>query len=498
MNKNVFVTLLVLAVGVRFFFLGDAIDDPHGWRQCDTANYIMDFYKNGIDFAHPAVCWMGGYKTLILEFPLPEAVIAGLYHIFGPYHLVARLFFLLSFLFSAYYFFKVVQLRFEKDLAMLATLVYLILPLSIFYSRALHIDFFAIGFALAMVYHFQFGITNKNWLHLWMGTLVTAIAFLVKAPYILVFGVVLIPTAVQKENLSYILKRAYHFLIPIVLFYLWTHFSNTTNGKAPDWSYISGYRKFDNNTLWYFGSLHQRTVGANWLVILTRIYEECIGGLFGLLLFIPGVFAIARSKDWKIYALILFALVLYVAVFFNLNLQHNYYQIPFICFTTLVIGNGIIFLSSFAQKFTSRVRIMLICILAIITISYCNKNYFIIPLDQIEIADVISSNTVENELIIVSYGGLSVHCPIILYRAHKNGWSIPNQFCTPKIAYQLYKEEKCRYLAFVTGDSLSGDMQGIYNFWWSKTVELTNGSRVHLLDFTRKTNGDPYEPAEFQ
>lgn len=498
MNKKVYITLLLLFVGVRFLYMDEVIDDPHAWRQCDTANYIWDFYKNGIDLFHPAVCWMGGYKTLILEFPLPEAIIAALYHVFGPYHLVARIFFLLSFLCSAWYFFKVLRLRFEEDISQIAVLIYLLLPLSLFYSRALHIDFFAIAFTLAMVYHYYQGIIQRSNKHLWIGTAVTAIALLVKAPYILVFGILLIPVVLQKVNIKFVLQHFYQFVIPLVLFYLWTKYSNATNANAPDWSYIPGYRKFDSNAHWYFGSMHQRMVGANWLLILQRIYEECIGGLAGLVLFVVGIYSVLRSKQWKPVALVLLGLILYVAIFFNLNVQHNYYQIPFLAFTALVIAAGIGFLCKLIAKLQLIIGPALILTLAIFSFIYCNNNYFIVPADQIEIAEQISKNTEEDGLVIVNYGGLSVHCPIILYRAHRNGWSIPNHAFDPKLAFKLYKENNCRYLACVNGPELGGELKDIYSFFWSKVIPLQNGMVLHLLDFTRKANGEPYNITDYQ
>ena len=118
-----------------------SIDEPHSWRQCDTANYALAFYKEGIRLLRPSVCWMGSYKTVILEFPFPEALMALMYHILG-YHLyLARVVTFLFFAGSAIYLYFIVCYVLRKRLAMIATAVYMILPLSLFYSRAVHVDF---------------------------------------------------------------------------------------------------------------------------------------------------------------------------------------------------------------------------------------------------------------------------------------------------------------------------------------------------------------------
>ncbi|MCC6463415.1 MAG: hypothetical protein IT260_23290, partial [Saprospiraceae bacterium] len=103
---------IALLLALRLWHLGPAIDAPHDWRQCDTAYYIRDFYQNGIDLLHPAVCWMGAADTLALEFPLPEALVALSYHLGGESIPLARLLFLCFFGGALYYFYRSVDLLF--------------------------------------------------------------------------------------------------------------------------------------------------------------------------------------------------------------------------------------------------------------------------------------------------------------------------------------------------------------------------------------------------
>lgn len=43
-----------LLLGPRLGHLRGPIDDPHSWRQCDTANYAWAFYKDGSDLFRPS------------------------------------------------------------------------------------------------------------------------------------------------------------------------------------------------------------------------------------------------------------------------------------------------------------------------------------------------------------------------------------------------------------------------------------------------------------
>ena len=84
---------------------------------------------------------MGNHRTLILEFPLPEAVSAVAYHPFGPSHITARWVTLLFFLGSTVFLFLFVRSITDRETARLAAVISMILPLAIFYSRAVHIDY---------------------------------------------------------------------------------------------------------------------------------------------------------------------------------------------------------------------------------------------------------------------------------------------------------------------------------------------------------------------
>jgi len=68
-NSVLTAAFLVLLILPRIQHLIGPIDDPHSWRQCDTAQYAYAFYQNGTDLLRPSVCWMGNHKTVILEFP---------------------------------------------------------------------------------------------------------------------------------------------------------------------------------------------------------------------------------------------------------------------------------------------------------------------------------------------------------------------------------------------------------------------------------------------
>ncbi|MDB4728371.1 glycosyltransferase family 39 protein, partial [Saprospiraceae bacterium] len=277
MNSRFFWGILFLLVIARFLHFGTLIDEPHDWRQSDTAFYIYDFYINGIDLLEPAVCWMGNYERVIFEFPLPEAIVAFLYQLFGEHLPIARFIFYLFFIGALYFFHQIVQLIFGKKTAQWATLVYLSLPLSWFYSRAIHIDFSSIMAAHAMLYFYLKGVSKRHFTALIWSSLWASLVFLIKVPYAFYLALPMLAFAWKENAIGWMLKRAVVFVVPLFTFLLWQQYVYKINGQAPDWNYILHYRKFDNNHSWYFGSWARRIDFNAWKILAKRGVLEVIG-----------------------------------------------------------------------------------------------------------------------------------------------------------------------------------------------------------------------------
>lgn len=485
-NQFVFLFIVLFSIALRFLHFGEIIDDPHGWRQCDTANYIWDYYKNGVDFLHPAVCWMGGYKTLILEFPLTEAIIAWLYQIFGPSVSIARLFFLLFYTLGVYYFYKNCKLFLPLKTAMFSTIIYTFLPLSYYYSRALHIDYFALSFALGMFYYYVVGIQLQSIKKIVIGSAFATVAFLVKAPYAVSFCLPLLFIITKEKSWMFCLKWSILFILPVVIFAWWIVKSKQINAMAPDWHFIPSYRKFDDNTKWYFGLFEHRFILRSWQTLFERLMTDMSGGFLGATLFLVGFFA-AFKKKYTLLWLWFIGVVLYLLLFFNLNVIHNYYQIPFVPLLAIFMAIGIEFITSFFQlknKYFS-VQNFLLAILVISSIMYAESNFFKHEIIYENIAQCIEDNTNEDDLLIVSCGGLSVHCPIILHRAKRNGWSIPVAVINENIANGL-KKEGCRYVAIIENEIPTNTFGDFLKLHTIKEIPISKGKRLFLVDLNSK------------
>lgn len=483
--------IFIIVVIVRLLHLNNVIDDPHAWRQYDTKQYIESLYE-GKSFLAPEVCWMGEHKTLILEFPLPEYLIAAVYKITGPNIIVGRLVLLLFFLLFLYYLYKLLKLYFSDSVPEIAVFVIGMMPLSLFYSRAIHIDFFVLAFVMASFYYLIKSVRMKSRILVLLTVVIMTVVALVKSPYILIILLPALFLLIHEKKFRWILSNFYFFLLPVIALYFWVSYSKHINASAPDWSFIPNYNNFTNMWYWYFGTWDQRMNLYNWETVGFRILRE-VTGYTGLVLCLIGLMY-SDTKDGKNWVFwLLGSTIIYVLVFFNLNVIHNYYQLPFVVSLGILMAMGIQYimnrLKSIASPFYSAT--LLCAIFTIESVTYAETNYYTVNKEVNEVAEIIRENTKKDDSIIVSYGGLTPQCPIVLQPANRFGWSIPIHDFRLEQAVKLWKDYGADYLALVYFGELSGELQSFYNFWKEqqrevKVFKLSTGENLYLfkLDFT--------------
>src|SRR5690606_21565947 len=158
----------------------------------------------------------------------------------------------------------------------------------------------------------------------------------------------------------------------------------TTNALAPNWDFIPNYNKFTDMGYWYFGSLYQRTLPELWLQISSRILHE-VSGIFGLALSVTGLIIYPKNRGYYFGLFWLTGSLIYLNIFYNLNVIHNYYQIPFIAPFSILIALGIYGIYSKIKQ-PSYAKIIALALTMIIigeSYLYAENNYYQIPYDQI-------------------------------------------------------------------------------------------------------------------
>ena len=452
-----FAAVFVVLALLRWLHFGPDIDLPHDWRQFDTAQYIRSMAEGPMDPFHPSVAWMGGHKTLILEFPLPEMLTALLYRAFGPDILWARLLTWLFFCGGSYYLYRILLRVGDPGLAQLATCIYMVLPLGYYYSRAVHIDFVAVFFAHGMVHHLLRSLdAPRARMHLVLAGLLAALGFLVKAPYLFYL---LLPCCVylwrQGRLRSGLLPWVAALSPAVVLFLLWNWHTRRVNAAAPDWDFIPYYRKFDDMWNWYFGIVELRWMSMLWEVILGRIRYVVAGGFPGVYLALAGLAVLAwRRFGANFMRWWLLGAVVYLLIFFPLNFNHDYYQIPFLVPVAYFIALSVEALAQELGKLGAAYRWgvhgIAVMLLFLNTWRLTHQmglsedeavyfsNYFQVDHGHRDFGDWVDKHTPAGALIVASSPDLAWQAPHLLYLSHRYGWSIPHQALRVPLLQQLH------------------------------------------------------------
>ncbi|MBU0715880.1 MAG: glycosyltransferase family 39 protein [Verrucomicrobia bacterium] len=465
---------LALLIGTRAQHLVGSIDNPHAWRQSDTAWYAYSFYKDGINILKPSVCWMGGHKTVILEFPFPEVLMALAYEALGHHLYLARLITLIFFAGSAIYLFLIVRKLADSRLAVIATGVYVVLPLSLFYSRAVHIDFFAVFFAHAMFFHLLRALSFPRFRDIFLAVVAGSFAFLVKAPYAFYFMLPLLCVAMQQRcPLRSLIWLGGCLLIPCLLFVWWRSHAATVNAAMPDWSFIPEYFKFTEMGSWYYGPWEARLNIHHWRRLWGRFGNDVTSSV-GMWLFITGLavslMAAFRGswRKWLPLWIWFSSVLVYVVIFFNLNLVHDYYQIPFLAVSSVFVALGIDaprrILRRRLRKTEAIISFVLFGMISFNSITYARDTYFKRDVLREQFGEIIRQSTPDEALVIATPNvGTDCRDPSSLFCARRNGWSIDRHNLSRDLVERL-KKVGASHLAVMVNDTDSLEQIKAYGY----------------------------------
>ncbi len=429
-------------IALRIPHLVGPLVDPHSWRQCDTVHTSLDFYHRGLDVLHPAVCWLGAHRTILLNFPLAEAITSLVYRVFGPDPMWDRIVQLGFFILSAVWLHALAAHLAGTRTARLTTLAYLALPLGQFFSRVPHIEFSVLAFVNGALYYANLACTRRSTAAAVAAAACGVLAALVKAPYLGTTAFALIVLMVATWSLSNLLRLALAYGVPAVVFLFWRDYVDRVNATVPDWYFLPDFYK-EVNPLWrYTGTLAERQDIRNWIKLAKRVVYEIatpLGCLFALAApmwagrVAPGAVApigdsagAGRRPDARWFAIAWLAgCLLYLLVFFRLNAWHNYYQTPFLAPTALLIALGVDALWDRLPRL-GRVPLTGIALAAfLVTAAWLPSR---IGYDQVdwlrtEAGPVIAARVPESQLVVAGdFNTLPPTDPRLLFRAGREGW----------------------------------------------------------------------------
>jgi 4-amino-4-deoxy-L-arabinose transferase-like glycosyltransferase len=325
----------------------NTIFDFHAFRQTQTAissYYILQTGKV-LNYETPV---LGPPWSIPFEFPLYQYLVAMLCkasHL--PLDFCGRLISAIFFYATLIPVFLLLRdLKFDRRYAFAITALIAISPHYIYWSRTFMIEstalFFAVMYLLLAVRAIEQteSATGHRWLAATALAIIGALAGLVKvttfAPFLLA-ATVLIAVAWwdrrdSRAGLRVALLLIPAWLIPFVATVLWTHHADAVKAHNAFGRFLASSALRD----WTFGTLHQRLTLSSYHTF-SYVIDDITGSKVLLLLALVLVLALCRRR----LGLFLASVGLYVtgiAVFFNLYVQHSYYEYANGIFLIFAVG----------------------------------------------------------------------------------------------------------------------------------------------------------------
>jgi hypothetical protein len=212
-------------------------EDPHSWRQYDTAAIARNFAEGQFHILYPQIDWRGNSPGYVeSEFQIYTATVAALYRLFGVHEWLGVAVNIAAYAAGALLLFALVRRLFREREALFAVYFYAVLPLSFIYTRTFQPDAFLSLASLVGVYYFWRWTEEGGGARLAASALGICVAILIK-PFSAYLGLVVLLLAFRKfgwamfRNFSLWMFAAFT-LLPSVLWYahaarLWYAYGNT-------------------------------------------------------------------------------------------------------------------------------------------------------------------------------------------------------------------------------------------------------------------------------
>lgn len=396
--------LFLLLVSLRIPSLQNPPVEYHAWRQSDTEAIARNFFEQRLNIFYPQLNYDGPLPNYVqLELQITTFLIALAYKAFGPSYFAARVVPLFFFVGSAYFFYLLVKKQYSYTTAWLATLIYGLFPINLFFSRAIMPESAALFFSLGGFYYFTEWTDNQSRANFLWATLFTALAITQKIPAVFL-GLPMLVQLLAKRGRS-ILRTPLPWLyccltlgLPFVYF--------LTSHYLADTAFVTGIAR--EQILSGFASAVFSAEARNFFAVyLPRSFTG-----WGLALASPGLLIFTKSfdKTLLVWTLALFLeLITIVAV-----VRLEYYLIFLGPVLALLVGKTLHFLKTWPG---GKILVLLVLILFFRQSWTEIAPYFQIDGDLLQQAAFVQHFTEPTELVVISSAE-----PQLLNISRRQGW----------------------------------------------------------------------------
>lgn len=420
LETGLLILILLVAFAVRLYKINRPIGDWHSWRQADTAAVARNFIKEGFNPFIPRFDDMSSQtngldnpnRYRFVEFPIHNALIAGVWSITGVNETYARMVTVMITLGSTLLLYLVVKNFSGTITALLSAFFFAIIPYNIFYSSAILPGPLMIFGILGLYFAFAKWLENDKNLFLLALSIFFANLAILSWPIATFFMLPIIYLAYDKYGLS--APKKIHLWIFAILalapFVVWRLWMMQFPQGIPSWQFLINE-----------GNIRFKGAFFRWLI------AERMGNLIltvgGFFLFLLGVLK-KPEKEKLFYWAWIASCAIYFIVFASGNVRHDYYQVPFIPIAAIFIAIGTKTLFNLPQEFNRLIGpfVALASIILMVAFgAYEVRGYWWINRPQIIAAgEAVDRLLPKDAAVIAPYNGDTA----FLYQTNRHGYPL--------------------------------------------------------------------------
>ena len=503
--------ILLFAVLLRMQYIHLPMAEAHRWREITNMDIARNFYERSMNLLYPQVNWGGDRTPYVgMEFPLMQWVAALLYHVFGEQAIVGRLISLAFSVGTVWALYALGAWLFGVAAGRAAAFLFAISPSAIFFGRFFISDTPMVFYSVAAVLAWVVYLDTRSRTAGILAAVCGALAFLVKIPAVMILAPVAW-AAWESRRWSALRDRGLVAGVAVALaatalwywhadrIYHWTGLSEAiwhpSGNYAPPISLASGP---------FVGIYHWATAAR---LKDPDFYNEMLTRAWALHLtpggFILALFALVttwRLPRRRIVDAWLGVVLLFMLVTAEGNFHHEFHQLPLLPPAALLFGIAAApaFDGAWLRARGGRVigalgSAAVLVAVALLSFKYSGvvQNFFRpdrMDMVPIEAGRAIQQVVVPSDLLVtVEYEEYGNNSAILLYWAHRRGWSFDLKSITPQVIDLLRKDFGARYFTTTVWRSLSAGRPDVVDYLKTRRqVPLPGAPRdTVLFDLTQ-------------
>lgn len=440
--------LLIIIFLMRLYHLDVApVEMEESWRQADTESIARNYAFFDFNLFHPNFNYDGPLPNIpALEIQVTTYVIGVLYKVFGHHYFLARMVPITFFMVSAFYLYCYVRKHLGYREAVFSLLVYGILPINIYYSRAIMPESAALMFWIGSFYYFHEWAEERRISKLIISYIFLALAVMTKPPVIII-GIPMVYICYKHYGWRWVKfsELWIYALLTITLPSLYYYYSVS----IAEYKFALG---ITNNIILkqVFTAFHSPEA----YVFYTNIIPKMLS-MTGTIFIIIGIWSIARKN--RVILIWFLAMVLEVILIVS-AIRAPYYLIFFTVPCSILIGNLLAMIFSYSQG--KIISVVLLLVVALESYYLAQPMYTINNIMKTQVA-IVEQVTKKNDLLVV--GSLD---PCLLSLSDRRGWrfNIGIYSHIPQDPYEelsFYIEEGAKYFVPIQG-KVYGDEDGFF------------------------------------